>query len=393
MPDPMTPTALFVTEPAFLDLSRAGGVQRCTLEYAALLEAAGFRVEPHPVAATRALGPRLRARAGIGAYDLYSPDLAAGVLRSVDRTGATLVALNQVYLLPAAREIRRLRPDLRLVVLSHGNESGDFLHEALRTDRASWQRARDQVRLGRMVAEEARGFQDVDAVLCLSETERQINLWLGAAAAVVVPRTWVPGFLDWAPVTGRVGFVGALDHLPNVEGIGQVLDALARMDASGVDTSGVEVRIVGGGGDGARLAERFAGATYLGRLSDAELEAEARTWALFLNPVWWYARGASTKLAQAIAWGLPVATSVPGMRGYEWSDGDLLVTETPDAVAAAAVAVTADPSRAEAVAAAVRRVAQSGPTLADVADRVRPVLSSRSGSPAVRLRWPGADPR
>ncbi len=384
MTDPTArPPALFVSEPAFLDPLRSGGVQRCSVEYAALLEAAGFAVHLHAVSSTRALEPRLKARAGIEAYDLYPASLARGVLDALDRTGATLVALNQVYLLPVVPEIRRARPDVRIVVLSHGNESGDFLHEALRTPRSAWQRARDQVRLGQMVYREGVGFLDVDAVLCLSETERHINLWLGAREALVVPRTWTPDFLDWAPVAGRVGFVGALDHLPNTEGIGPVLDALAQADAAGV-----EVRIVGGGGTGERLARRFSGATYLGRLSDAELETEVATWSLFLNPVWWYARGASTKLAQAIGWGLPIATSVPGMRGYEWSDGDLLVTETPEAMAAAAVQVAADPGRAVTLAAAVHRIAHSGPTLAEIADRVWPALTGTSTPLAERLRWP-----
>jgi len=376
------PTALFVTEPSFLDPSRPGGVQRCSLEYVELLEAAGFCVVPHSVSVTASLVPRLKNKVGLGAYELYGRSLADGVLQAVERTGATLVALNQVYLLPAAREMRARGAKVRTVVLSHGNETGDFLHEVVRGGAAGWRRVRAQAQLGKMLYEESAGFMDVDGVLCLSETERQIDQWLGADAVEVVPRTWTPDFLEWTPVQGRIGFVGALNHLPNVEGIGRVLDALSEMNAQGV-----EVRIVGGGG-GADLAERFAGATCLGWLTDEELLEEARTWSLFLNPIWWYARGATTKLAQAIAWGLPLATSTPGKRGYEWGKGELLMTETPEAMAAAAARVAESPEIASALADEVKRVAQSGPSLKEIAQRVRPVLTGESLGPSEQLRWP-----
>ena len=376
-------TALFVSEPGFLDPAKSGGVQRCTLEYVALLKAAGFCVEHHAITATRSVISRLKARAGVDVYDLYGPELAQGIAASANRTRATLIALNQAYLLPVASELRVRCPSARIVVLSHGNESGDFLHETVRTERSASRSALDAARLGAMVRSEARGFMDVDAVLCLSETERQINLWLGAREAVTVPRTWTPQFLDWSPVRGRVGFVGALDHLPNTEGIGRVLDALA--DAN---TSDVEVRIVGGGGGGPELTRRFRGATYLGRLSDDELLAEASTWTLFLNPVWWYARGATTKLAQAISWGLPIVTSDPGTRGYEWSDGDLVTAETPEAMAAVIERVTRDPGVARSLRESVRRVTNSGPTINDVASKVRPCLVGADEPAAERVRWP-----
>ena len=375
--------ALFVTEGAFIDPSNSGGVARCSTEYIALLEAVGLQVVPHIVTATRAVVPRVKAKVGIEAYELYGAPLASGILDRLEETGASLVALNQVYFLPVAHELRRLRPDIRIVVLSHGNESGDFLHEALRTERSSWQRRLDQARLGLMIHREGEGFQNVDAVLCLSETERHINLWLGAPEVVTVPRTWSPHFLDWTPVAGRVGFVGALNHLPNTEGVGRVLDALDSMEAGGV-----EVRIVGGGGGGEKLVERFAGSTYLGRLSDAELVKEASTWSLFLNPVWWHARGASTKLAQAIEWGIPIATSPAGMRGYEWGDGELLVTETPEAMAAAVIRIASEPELASGIADSVRRVAQSAPSLEEIAERIRPTLLGHLDQPPAPILWP-----
>lgn len=366
------PTALFVSDAHFLDPGRWGGVQRCTQEYVALLDAAGLDVQPHPVRSTRRLGPRVRVRLGVEAYNLYdTARLLPGVIAAADAASASVVALNQMNLIGLAPGLRVARPGVRVVMLSHGNESGDFLHEALADGHPS---VRDEWRLGRMLARESRGLQHVDAVLCLSETEAHINRWLGTAPPVVVPRTWTPAFLDHAPIAGRVGFVGTLDHRPNTEGVGRLLSEL---DALGVE--GVELRLVGGPPDaGPRLASRSRLATYLGPLTPDELTAEARTWSASLNPVWWTSRGASTKLAEAIAWGLPVLTTTAGMRGYEWRDGHVTVVDTPAAMAREIVALRDDPERVRQAAAAVRRVAASGPTLDEIAARVRPFLSGHT---------------
>lgn len=370
MPD-TAPTVLFVSDTNFLDTTRLGGVQRCTQDYLALLHEAGLAVKLHPVRSTRRIGPRVKVRLGVEAYELYDVDaLAPEVVRHAQACAASVVALNQMSLIGLAPHLRAALPGVRVVVLSHGNESGDVVHEMLRAPHI---RPHDEWRMGRLILREAEGLAHVDAVLCLSETEAHINRWLGTAPAIVVPRTWTLDFLDAEPVPGRVGFVGTLDHLPNVEGLGRVLDALAV--ATGGDASGVDVRIVGGPEQPGRdLAARFAGTSYLGRLSDADFADEARTWSLFLNPVWWTSRGASTKLAQALGWGLPVATTEPGRRGYEWHDGELLTTDTPAAMAEAILDTVRDPARTIKVTEAARRVARSGPSLADVAARVRPYL-------------------
>jgi hypothetical protein len=65
------------------------------------------------------------------------------------------------------------------------------------------------------------------------------------------------------------------------------------------------------------FAREFPFVDDLGRLNDVALRQEAATWFVFLHPLFCFARGASTKLATGLAWGLPCITTESGMRGYE----------------------------------------------------------------------------
>jgi hypothetical protein len=62
---------------------------------------------------------------------------------------------------------------------------------------------------------------------------------------------------------------------------------------------------------------------------------EAASWAFFMNPVFYYSRGVSTKLAKAFSWGLPVITSEIGCRGYVWGKGSPLIADSAAEMAAA----------------------------------------------------------
>jgi glycosyltransferase involved in cell wall biosynthesis len=217
-----------------------------------------------------------------------------------------------------------------------------------------------------MMIQEARVFTSVaDLVLCMSEVEQKIDAWLGAERSMVVPRTFEPDFIDWSPVPGRCGFVGTLNHLPNEEGIRRVLAVLERDWKE--ELSAVDLRVVGGPEEvGNELERAHPAVTYCGRLSQQDFREEAATWGLFLNPIWWYARGATTKLAQALNWGLPVVTSAPGRRGYTWSRGTIQIAETPEEMAALIVEVARNPERPRQLAEEARTVAQNGPTLGDL---------------------------
>ena len=117
----------------------------------------------------------------------------------------------------------------------------------------------------------------------------------------------------------------------------------------------------------------------LGQLDDAALQAEASTWNGLIHPIFCLPRGSSTKLAGAIAWGLPVLTTPQGRRGYEWQDVALTEVDTPETFVAATQYLTA--SGADIVAAAaVARVAASSPTTVDVAARINTSLATISAA-------------
>ncbi len=354
---------LFISDKAHLDADIPGGVQICTQEYIDLLKETGFDLTVLPVSPRRDLQYRVLNRLFPDPYSRYDASIIAdrAIAKIVDEE-ISVVAINQVSLLPVGRVLKnRLDTEVTLLALSHGNESGDTLHEVLRRSESWVERAAGALRLGWMMIQEARAFTGVvDLMLCMSEIEKKIDAWLGAERSMVVPRTFEPDFLDWSPVPGRCGFVGTLNHLPNEEGIRRLLRVLERKKKA----SGVDLRVVGGPEDvGNELEHTYSVVTYCGRLSQRDFREEAATWGLFLNPIWWYARGATTKLAQAVSWGLPVVTTPQGRRGYTWSRGTVEVAETPEEMAALLVDVTEKPERLEQLAEGARTVARNGPTL------------------------------
>lgn len=216
----------------------------------------------------------------------------------------------------------------------------------------------------------AEDAEDAEAVLAISEMDRQINNWLGARRSMFVPRTFEPEDIGWEPDLTRVGFVGSLHHKPNLDGLVAVLEAVEQHDFGAL-----RVRIVGGPPDaGKALQARFRSVVYVGQLEDADLKREAATWAAFLNPVFWYSRGASTKLAIGINWGLPVISTPPGNRGYQWADGDFMTVERPDEMASALLKLVGSEAEVRELAARVGHVARSGPTIRKLAETIRPAL-------------------
>ena len=87
----------------------------------------------------------------------------------------------------------------------------------------------------------------------------------------------------------------------------------------GQRTLAFRFRLVGSpSAKGKELAKRFPFLDYLGFLPEEQLRSEAGTWCCFVNPIFEYAKGCSTKLAVALGWGLPIATTEYGARGYSW---------------------------------------------------------------------------
>jgi glycosyltransferase involved in cell wall biosynthesis len=147
-----------------------------------------------------------------------------------------------------------------------------------------------------------------------------------------------PNFIRWQPVLPTAGFVGTLDHLPNLLGIQYLAKELQR---SGFN---YKLELIGGpASTGERLANQYNFICYVGPVSDAQLVEQVKTWSVFLNPVFWYARGASTKLAQAVNWGLPCLTTPAGRRGYHLNNEAIVTADnTPKTFAKAVINALAD---------------------------------------------------
>ena len=371
--------ALFVHHSGHLDAG-GGGVQLCSREYFAALTRAGFSLTPVEIPPDRRIEARVRRRFWPDPYTTWINRDAA--IRKIGQAGASRprwVFFNQHSLGELAGRSRAVLPAAtKYAMLSHGLESTDYLHEMRELGGPPGRNATKgrALMLGWRLVQEARHARQFDHLFCLSDFEREIEHWLGSASATVIPRTVTPAPLDWRPLGSRLGFVGTLNHAPNREGLLLFLDAYKAIGGR------AEVRVVGGPADDGRiLAARYPCVTYLGALPESALVEEASTWNCFLHPIFCYARGASTKLATALAWQIPVATTTTGFRGYSWRDGTIPCADDPRSFALLAETML-DRAVASRASEQVRRVTATLPTIDEVAAIIRERLESGQGDAA-----------
>jgi len=324
---------LFISEEIHLSSEIPGGVQICTAEYIDLLEKSDYEVIKFPVKQTRNYWTRLKIKLGVELYTRYDfKRISKKIIQQIEKEAIKYIALNQVDFIKLAPYLRNhFKDKVTIIILSHGNESGDFLHEIVRNNKKKGlNKIRDIIRLGFSIYYESKHFiNDIDVVLSISETEKQINNWLGAKKSIFIPRVFKPQFLDWKPDLNKVGFIGTLNHKPNLDGLIMLLEEMRNMDIGDL-----KVEVVGGPKEkGVELEKQYSFVKYLGHLSDDDLKLKAAKWALFINPIFWYSRGASTKLAQGINWGIPIISTEAGNRGYIWEKGSILTVETPKQMA------------------------------------------------------------
>lgn len=365
------PRGIFVTHRGFL--TGMGGVQSATREYLDVIAAAGVVLELCPIEADRRLSSRVLRRLVPSPYIRPAEPGLSGQVASMARAqAADVVFLNQValrVLVPALAAT--LPPACRIVVLSHGLESTDLRHR-LRAPRALPLSGRTglaaSLALGHSVRTE-RGGASRAAVFCtLSPQDAELELELGARRVDWLPRIVRPAPLDWQPTGTRLGFLGTLDHAPNLEGLVAVLDGLCAAALA------PRVRVVGGPAViGEWLARHYPCVDYVGALDDHALTQEASGWNAFLHPMFYLARGCSTKLATGLAWQIPVVTTVPGLRGYVWREGGPVIADTPDTFVAASLQML-DRQAASEARTRVMAASASTPTLADNALRMRRLL-------------------
>jgi len=319
--------SLLVYDPRDLNAAIPGGVQLCSQEFLEIVQVASDAVECCGVSICRRTSWRLRRRLHLGSYLFYHPAEAKSLLtEKIERSRPTHVFLNRSELLRLTPLLKEMLPEAQIILMSHGNQSGDDLYElgglsGLRNRGfaklvALWQLGQD---LG---TESWFRHHFLDLVCVMSEEEKVLERWLGAKKTVVLPRLVKADPLRWQPLPGRIGFVGTLDHTPNWVALEQICNEIVQRQPENL-----ELRLVGRPEIlGQELAHRFPFVRYLGALEESALKAEVSTWSLFLNPIFWLSRGASMKLGKAIAWGIPFCSTRSGTRGYELSNSEALVT-------------------------------------------------------------------
>ena len=371
--------ALFLSHASCL-LPGGGGQQQCTREYRETLSAAGFDLLDCLFETDRSWTTRVRRWAWRRPYANVIPRTYFDHVADVAREHRPAWVFCNLYnFVPFGGILRqRIGEGVRLVLLSHGLASVDELHAVrfFATRGKSNPRTGD-ASIGRMLRVEASGLPAFDHVFCLAPFEVEICRWLGATSVSWLPRTipWEPA-LAWRPTGNRIGCVGTLDHPPNQEGIELFCAALAN-----VAPAGLRLRLVTRSrAVAADLASRYRFVDDLGPMDEpGALEREASTWSVFVNPIFCHAMGCSTKVATALAWGIPVLTTPEGLRGYDWRTGELPTPRTAVGMAREAVMLL-DSSRAAACREEVLKAAKSSTTSADIATRIRRDLRLAPGS-------------
>jgi hypothetical protein len=312
--------------------------------------------------------------------NLLPPTLLDDVISHVESGGIKFIFFNLVDVAPLAESIRaRISEECKIILLSHGMESVDYLHEirAKGGGKAFSRATRSELyMLSQKLVAEARQRQYIDHVFCLTSVEAEIERWLGAKNVTWLPRIIPVRCLRWRPHHSRIGFVGTVSHSPNAEGLILFLEELQK-----IAFHNVRLRLVGGPVTAVTaITKRFSMVEYLGQLSDEELEKEASTWSCFVHPIFCYARGCSTKLAVVLGWQIPVVTTPAGCRGYTWREGNLPLAETPESLARLALQMLA-PEVACSTKLEISTIVHSAPTLSEVAAKVQSALSLPSGNP------------
>lgn len=350
-----------------------GGVQLCSKEYFDTLTAAGFSLKTLKVENDRRMSNRVKRKLKPEPYHYtFDPDKAIADIKNALTESVQYIFINQYVLRPLAKVIKEnLGQGIKIVLLSHGLASVDYLHEIRAFKKLSGKDISNTEfnYLGRQLIEETSHSPYIDHVFCLAPFEVQIEKWLGAKEVTYIPRTINEPSLEWQPIKGRVGFVGRLDHPPNKEGLLMVLDEIKKIKGNTV-----ELRVVGSPlQEGERLSEEYEFVNYLGELTDEQLREDACTWSAFLHPVFCYAMGCSTKLAVAIGWEIPIISTTTGIRGYIWDEGQIPIADDPEYFANCVLEYS-DPAKSTLIKEEVIKIKNSSPSIADVAEIIRIAL-------------------
>ncbi len=334
----MIEKVLFISNHTFLDITKPeGGVRFCTFEFIKMLRCV-YEVELFALTINRSFLYRLKAKLGIDIYEDYNEqDYGHSLLTTIQARQIDKVFINLANASSVAHFLRKnLQNRVQLILCSHGNESGDFLHQSVRfPDSLSFvQQKTAPWRLGKILQKELMfRVQDFDLVLTVSEIEAAIEKWMGAVKVLFVPTVFNPEYLPWNPIIGRIGFIGDVSHYPNYFGLQSSSSALNTHQVP------IQLRVVGKPCDNlTKLQQRFPFVQPLGYLEGEQLQTEMGSWMFFLNLVFYYSKGVSTKLARGMNAGLPVVSTEAGNRGYALGDGICTFTDAQSMASFLAIA-------------------------------------------------------
>ena len=339
----MKEKVLFIVNNIYLDTSRKeGGVRNCTIEYINLLSTK-FDVVVFPVSYSKSILYRIRVKLGLNNYNDYEPQNYKNELREkIIKDEIKYVFLNLSNTMTFASVVKDIfNTAVKVILCSHGNESGDFLHQSFRfKNEQNWlQRIKNPFLFANMIAKEVDfRLQFLDLVLTISEVEDGIEKWLGAKRVFMVPRVLTSETIPWNPVEGRIGFLGDLSHKPNLEGIISFCEAL-----SNLNLKNLKFRVLGSPENiGNSLAAKYPFVEYCGFVPNERIFDEVSSWSIFLNLVFYYSRGVSTKLAKGLNWGIPVISTTYGNRGYNIPISMLTSVDTPSEMAELVIKLLSD---------------------------------------------------
>lgn len=326
----LKPKILFLVNKIYLDKNlNEGGVRNCTEEYINLLST-DFQVILFPVEYSKSLLYKIRIKLGINVYnDYYTEIYRIRLHQHILQNEIKFVFLNLANTMTFAQLIKNdFKDSVKTILCSHGNESGDFLHETFRFKHGqNWLKSvKNSFLFAKMIKKEVDfRLRFLDMVLTVSEVDEGIEKWLGAKNVFMVPRVVKSETVPWNPTPSRVGFLGDLSHKPNYEGVVSFCDSVIKSKSKNI-----RLRLLGNPEHiGNTLAEKYSFIEYCGFVPSEKIIEEVGSWSLFLNLVFYYSRGVSTKLAKGIGWGLPVLSTTYGNRGYGIPDGVLTSAQSP----------------------------------------------------------------
>jgi len=369
---------IFITNQIFIDNNKPeGGVSYCTKDFIELLKTK-FEVIFFPLKYNKSLLFRVRAKFGLDIFEDYNPDdYQEELLKKIWTNNIKKVFINLSSASAVSKVIKhRYKDEVKIILCSHGIEGGDLLHHSVRFKNLlpKLHSFTYPYKLGKILQNELLfRLKYFDLILTVSEIESAIEKWLGAKKIFFVPRVFSESFIEWKPIIGRLGFVGDISHYPNYYGLLKLCEAIQK---SQTDT-GITIRIVGKPCRNLTLiTDQFTFVKSLGYLDNDKLISEAGTWMYYLNLVFYYSKGVSTKLAKGMNWGLPIISTNEGNRGYLFFNGTVNTINNVDEILQLVKSRTEDIDLLKTDKENIEMAVQSSDTYNDIMNSLYPILES-----------------